>query len=76
MAGIGESLAVRLLDCPRFPRPWSIEEREACYVVLDQNGQSLAYVYFAYGDCSLGKLLTRYDALRIAATIAGAGDLF
>jgi hypothetical protein len=28
----------------RFPPPWSIEETDACFVVLDHNGQKLAYV--------------------------------
>jgi hypothetical protein len=30
----------------RFPRPWSIDELEACFVVRDRSGQALAYVYF------------------------------
>jgi hypothetical protein len=30
----------------RFPPPWSIEELEACFVVIDRAGQKLAYVYF------------------------------
>ena len=30
----------------RFPPPWSIEERPACYIVKDSSGQALAYVYF------------------------------
>ena len=30
----------------RFPPPWSIDELEECFVVKDQNGQQLAYVYF------------------------------
>jgi hypothetical protein len=30
----------------RFPAPWSVEELDACFVVRDQNGQQLAYVYF------------------------------
>ena len=30
----------------RFPPPWSVEEQGACFVVRDQNGQALAYVYF------------------------------
>jgi hypothetical protein len=29
----------------RFPPPWSVEELDACFVVRDQNGQQLAYVY-------------------------------
>jgi len=31
---------------PRFPSPWSIDELEACFVVIDSAGQKLAYVYF------------------------------
>jgi hypothetical protein len=30
----------------RFPPPWSVEELDACFVIRDQNGQQLAYVYF------------------------------
>jgi hypothetical protein len=30
----------------RFPLPWSVEEREACFVVKDRAGQKLAYFYF------------------------------
>ena len=30
----------------RFPPPWSIDELEACFVVIDNAGQKLAYVYF------------------------------
>jgi len=30
----------------RFPPPWSIDELEACFVLIDSAGQKLAYVYF------------------------------
>jgi hypothetical protein len=31
----------------RFPPPWSVEElNDACFVVRDNNGQQVAYVYF------------------------------
>jgi hypothetical protein len=30
----------------RFPPPWLIDELEACFVVRDDSGQALAYVYF------------------------------
>jgi len=30
----------------RFPPPWSIDELEACFVVMDSAGQKLADVYF------------------------------
>ena len=35
-----------LVTTRRFPSPWSIEELEACFVVIDSAGQKLAYVYF------------------------------
>jgi hypothetical protein len=30
----------------RFPPPWTIEELDACFVVIDSAGQKLAYVIF------------------------------
>jgi len=30
----------------RFPPPWSVDEQFACFVVRDQNGQRLRYIYF------------------------------
>ena len=30
----------------RFPPPWSVEELDACFIVRDNDGQQLAYVYF------------------------------
>jgi hypothetical protein len=35
-----------MMAARRFPPPWSIDELEECFVVKDQNGQQLAYVYF------------------------------
>jgi hypothetical protein len=29
----------------RFPPPWTIEELEAGFKIVDGNGQTLAYVY-------------------------------
>jgi hypothetical protein len=48
----------------RFPPPWSIEEQPACFVVRDQNGQALAYVYFEDepGRRSAAKLFTKEAA--------------
>jgi hypothetical protein len=56
----------------RFPPPWTVEELDACFVVRDHNGQSLAYVYFEDepGRRSAAKLLTKDEAWRIAASIA------
>jgi hypothetical protein len=48
----------------RFPPPWSVKELDACFVVRDQNGQQLAYVYFEDepGQAVSAKLLTKDEA--------------
>jgi len=30
----------------RFPPPWSIEELDACFIMIDGAGQKSAFVYF------------------------------
>ena len=62
----------------RFPPPWTIEEyNDACFIVMDANGQKLACVYFEEepGRRSAAKLLTRHEARRIAANIAKLPEL-
>jgi hypothetical protein len=62
-----------MLPSPRhFPPPWTVEETDACFIVSDANGQKLAYVSFEEepGRCSAAKLLSKYEARRIAANIA------
>ena len=57
----------------RFPPPWDIEEANAsCFIVKDNKGQALAYVYFEQdpGRRTAANLLTRDEARRIAANIA------
>jgi hypothetical protein len=55
----------------RFP-PWSVDKQQACFVVRDANGQTLAYVYFEdeAGRRSAAKLLSKDEARRIAANVA------
>ena len=61
----------------RFPPPWSVEELDACFVVIDSAGQKLAYVYFEEepGRRSAAKQLTKDEARRIAANIAKLPEL-
>ena len=57
-----------------FPPPCTVEETDACLVVKDQAGHSLAYVYFEEepGRRSAAHLLTRDEARRIVACEFGA----
>jgi len=62
----------------RFPRPWDIEEiNKAAFVVRDNNGTALAYVYYEEEPDrrTAAGLLTRDEARRIAANFARLPDL-
>jgi hypothetical protein len=60
-----------------FPAPWSVEELDSCFVVIDSAGQKLAYVYFEEepGRRSAAKLMTREEARRIAVNLARLPEL-
>ena len=61
----------------RFPPPWTVEELDECFVVIDSAEQKLAYVYFEEepGRRSAAKLLSKGEARGIAANIAKLPNL-
>jgi hypothetical protein len=57
----------------RFPPPWTVDEANAaCFIVKDNNGHALAYVYYEQepGRRAAANLLTRDEARRIVVNIA------
>jgi hypothetical protein len=57
----------------RFPPPWSVEELDACFVVRDQSGQRLAYVYFE-NECRSGfRCSNTVDEMKNPGRIESAG---
>jgi len=68
-----------MTDHPRrFPPPWIVEDHnDACFIVKDQNGHALAYVYYEEepGRRSAANLMTRDESRRIAANIAKLPEL-
>jgi hypothetical protein len=60
-----------------FPPPWKVDDLAACFVVRDNTGQELAYIYYqeAPGRRAVTKLLTRDEARSIALVIANMPEL-
>ena len=61
----------------RFPPPWSVEERQSCFIAKDGNGQALAFVYFEDepGRRSAENLMSHNEAGALALNIAKLPDL-
>jgi hypothetical protein len=57
----------------RFPPPWTVENIGARFVVKDSSGQKLGYFYY---EEEPGRLLTKDEARRIAATWRSCPGLF
>lgn len=54
-----------------FPSPWTIKELEACFVVIDSDGQKLAFIYHRDEPGQrAAKLPTKEQARQIAGNIA------
>ena len=66
-----------MINPRRFPPPWTVEETESSFIVTDNTGQKLAYVYFEEepGRRSAASLLTKDEARRIALNTAKLPDL-
>ena len=66
-----------MLVSDRFPPPWYFEEIGTCFVVKDQGGQALAFVYCdqGLGRRSAANPLTKEEARRIAANITKLPEL-
>jgi hypothetical protein len=60
-----------------FPPPWTVEDNGACYIIRDNAGQTLSYVYYEEepGRRTAANLMTKDEARRIAGNIAKLPEL-
>ena len=61
----------------RLPPPWSSEEHSGYFVVRDNNGEAIAYIYYQNYPVrqSPAKLLSKDEARRISVNIAKLPEL-
>ena len=67
-----------MADAPRrFPPPWRADRIPGGYVVRDDNGQELAYIYARANEAEArqAKVLTADEARRIVINIARLPEL-
>jgi hypothetical protein len=43
---VSDDICRGLIERRRFPLPWFVEERHACFCLRDHSGQALAYIYY------------------------------
>jgi hypothetical protein len=65
------------LTASHFTSPWTVQELEACFVVIDSSGQKLAFVYHQDEPSrrAAAKLPSKDQARQIAANIAKLPEL-
>lgn len=63
----------------RFPKPWTLNVLESSIIVVDANGDPIAYTYYDDDEFRRAggsrRLMTKDEARRIATTIARIPEL-
>lgn len=61
----------------RFPQPWTSEDNGGSFIVKDAKGYTVAHVCYEEepSQREASNLMTRYEARRIAASIANLPEL-
>ena len=67
----------RCMTQRHFTPPWIVEDHLACFIIKDNNGQALAYVYYEEepGQQAAAKQLSKDEARRIATNFARLPEL-